>query len=112
MFKRLVAGSIALLAAFVIHPNSSQAGADVDVYWAHHYPGDPVYYPDPYEYDYIACGVARRIVRYHGFNRIKVLRCGGEIYTYQALRRYRPWIVQVSARSGRILSARPLRGYY
>ena len=120
MLKSLVAGSIALLAAFVMHPNGSQAGTDVGVgagvYPAHYYPDYPDYlgYPHYYDYgsEYISCGVGRRIVRAYGFNRIKVLRCGGEIYQYQALRHYQPWIVRVSARSGRIIGARPLRGYY
>jgi len=114
MFKSLTAGGMALLAALVINPDSSQAGAALDVtngaaaYPVHYYPDYPVYY----DYDYIPCSLGRRIVRAHGFNRVKVLRCGGEVYKYQALRRYRPWIIRVSARSGRIISARPLRGYY
>jgi hypothetical protein len=120
MFKTLTAGGMALLAALVINPNSSQAGTDLDVtsgaaaYPVHYYPDYRVYpgYPYYYDYEYISCAEARQVVRAHGFNRVKVLRCGGEIYKYQALRRYRPWIIRVSARSGRIISARPLPGYY
>jgi hypothetical protein len=123
----MAAGGFALLAAFIIQPATSQAGTDVDVTFGmggypDYYPGYPVYhrpdYPDYYDddeyddYDGISCGQGRRIVRSQGFRQIRVLRCGGEIYKYQAVKRYRPWIVRVSARSGRVISIRPARGYY
>jgi hypothetical protein len=126
MFKSLAAGGIALLAAFFIQPGVGQAGADIDVsigaggYPAQHYPYNPVYHPgypdydddDDYDYDFISCGQGRRIVRSHGFRHVQVLRCGGDVYRYRAIRRHRPLIVRLSARSGRILSVRPVRGYY
>lgn len=128
MFKSMAAGGFALLAAFIIQPATSQAGTDVDVsiglggYPVQNYSGYPVshrpdyldYDDDEYDddYDYISCWQGRRIVRGYGFRYISVLRCGGEIYKYQAVKRYRPWILRVSARSGRIISIRPARGYY
>jgi hypothetical protein len=126
MFKSLAAGGIALLAAFFIQPSVSQAGTDVDVsvgaggYPAQYYPYHPVYHPgypdydddDEDDYDYISCGQGRRIIRSHGFRDVRVLRCGGDVYRYRAIRRHRPLIVRLSARSGRILSVRPVRGYY
>jgi hypothetical protein len=128
MFKSMAAGGIALVAAFFIEPNLSQAGTDVDVgiaavgYPAQYYPHDPVYHPgypdygdnedDDDDYEYVSCSQGRWIVRAHGFRHVRPLRCGGEVYKYQAIKRYQPWIVRVSARSGRIVSARPVRGYY
>ena len=126
MFKSMAVGGFALLAAFIIQPATSQAGTDVDVSvgigaYPDYYPGYPVYhrpdYPDYYDdedddYDWISCGQGRRIVRAQGFRQIRVLRCGGAIYKYQAIKRYRPWIVRVSAKSGRVISIRPVRGYY
>jgi hypothetical protein len=124
MFKSMAAGSIALLVAFVIQPATSQAGTDLDVsVGLHGYPvqydsGYPARYPDydddddEDDYDYISCSQGRRVVRNYGFRHIRILRCGGEIYKYQAIKRYRPWVVRVSARSGRIVSVRPARGYY
>jgi hypothetical protein len=129
MFKSMAAGGIAMFAAFIIQPSLSQAGTDVDVsigaggYPAQYYPHYPAYnsgYPgyddndedDEDDYDYISCGQGRWIVRAHGFRQVRVLRCSGEVYKYQAVKRYQPWIVRVSARLGRIISVRPVRGYY
>jgi hypothetical protein len=125
MYKSLVVGSIALLAAFAVQPDAARAGAYVDgpigKEWSpsHYYPDDPVQYPgyrdydddDEDEYDYISCREGRRIVRRYGFRQVAVTRCGVEVYKYRAVRRNRPWIVRLSARSGRIISARPLYGY-
>jgi len=52
MFKSMAAGSIALLAAFVIQPATVRAGTDVDVsvrlhgYPVQYDPGYPTQYPD------------------------------------------------------------------
>jgi hypothetical protein len=57
----------------------------------------------------------RRIVRQHGFRQVRPTRCGGEVYKYRAVKRYRLWSVRVSARSGRIISAHVIGrygGYY
>jgi hypothetical protein len=123
MFKSVTVGGVALLAGLLFQPVSGQAGTRVDFvigtggYPAQYHPGQ---YPgsdyddedDEDESDYISCSEGRRIVRSHGFWRVRVLQCGGEIYRYQAIRRYQPWIVRVSARSGRIIGVRPVRGYY
>ncbi len=125
MFKSMAAGGIAMLAAVIMQPSVGHAGTNVDVaigvggYPVQYHPGYPSQYPDygdeddeQEDYDYISCGEGRRVLRSYGFRYIRVLRCGGEIYSYQAVKRYRPWIVRVSARSGRIISVRPVRGYY
>jgi hypothetical protein len=123
MYKNIVVGGVALLAAFAMQPAAAQANPQIGIMFgegwspAQYYPNyDAKYYPDyddedEYDEDYISCSEGRRIVRQHGFRQVSPIRCGGEVYKYRAVRRHRLWIVRVSARSGRIISARVISGY-
>lgn len=72
------------------------------------YPDDD----DEEEYEErISCWEGRREVRQAGFRNVRPLRCSGDIYRYNAIRRGHNWTVRVDAWSGRILSARPVRYY-
>lgn len=112
MYRTIVAGGALLLATFALAPQAAQAGTHVGIGigvgggW-----GPSQYYPDYSDdegYDdgsYISCGEGRQILRDYGFRRIRPVRCGGEVYRYEAFKRYRLWTVKVSARSGRIIGA-------
>lgn len=77
------------------------------------YPGYPGYDEDDddYYYEKISCWEGRREVRRAGFRNVRALRCSGDTYRYNAIRRGHNWTVRVDAWSGRILSARPVRYY-
>ncbi len=112
----IVAGAL-VLAAFTAAPETVKAdtriGVTIGSNWAptQYYPDDPG--DDDYDdSDYITCNEGRQILRDDGFRRIRAVRCGGEVYRYEALRRYEVWSVRVSARSGRIISARAIGNYY
>ena len=91
MYKSLVSGGLALLAAFALQPAIAQAhtqigttiGTTVGEDWspAQYYPGYPDY-DDEDNYgdeDYISCSEGRRIVRQHGFWHVSPIRCSGEV---------------------------------
>lgn len=116
MLRSFVVGGALLLAAFAVAPQEAQADTRIGVTlgdaWAptQYYPD----YPDDEDYDdrgYVSCGEGRRIVRDEGFFRVRTVRCGAEVYRYEALKRHRIWSVKVSARSGRIISARVVGDY-
>lgn len=118
MVRGFVAGGALLLACFVTIAEPVRADTRIGVTigggWAPMY-YEPVDPDDGYvDEDYISCGEGRRIVRDDGFRRVRPVRCGGDIYRYEAVRRDRLWSVRVSARSGRIVSARVIDdyGYY
>lgn len=125
MYKNLLTGGAALFAAFALQPAAAQADTQISIgvgdSWApaQYYPDYPVYDPgysdddddDDYDDDYVSCSEGRRIVRQEGFRRVRTTRCGGEVYRYQAVKRYRLWSVKVSARSGRIIGARVIGNY-
>lgn len=116
MLRTFVVGGALLLAAFAGVPQSAKAdtriGVTINEGWtpSQYYPDDP---DDDYddEEDYISCGEGRQVVRDEGFRRVRAVRCGGEVYRYEAVKRYRLWSVKVSARSGRIISARVIGNY-
>jgi len=122
MNKMLAAGGVALLAALAFQPVSAGADTSIDIgvgvpgYPPAYEPRYPVYDPDDDydddDYDYISCRQGRRIVRDYGFYRVTPTRCGGAVYRYEAVKRHRLWSVKVSARSGRIISARVIGDFY
>jgi hypothetical protein len=129
MYKSLVTGTVALLAAFALQPAAAKADTQIGIVvgggWqpAQYDSGYPVYHPGYPDYDdeddyddqdYISCWEGRRIVRQYGFREVRPTRCSGEVYRYRAVKRYRLWSIRVSARSGRIIDAHVIGryGYY
>ena len=116
MYKVTAAGCMALLAALAFQPADVRADTTIGVgvgggwYPDLDEPRYPVYDPDDDDDDYgrISCREGRRVLRDYGFYRVTPTRCGGSIYRYEAVRRDRLWSVRVSARSGRIISAREI----
>lgn len=81
-----------------------------------HYHGGGSTYPYPsFDDDYyerrISCWEGSREVRQAGFRNVRPLRCSGDNYRYNAIRRGHNWTVRVDAWSGRIVSIRPVRYY-
>lgn len=125
MYKTFLAGGAVLFAAFALQPAAAKADTEISIGVGdgrapvQYYRDYPVYdpgYPDydddeGYDDDYLSCSEGRRIVRQEGFRQVRATRCGGEIYRYQAVKRYQLWSVRVSARSGRIISARVIGNY-
>lgn len=119
MLKMITAGGMALIAALAFQPADAKADTSIDIgvgggwYPPSYEPRYPVYDPDDDDddYDYISCREGRRIVRDYGFYRVTPTRCGGAVYRYEAVKRDRLWSVRVSARSGRIISARVIGDY-
>ena len=120
MYKMVAAGGLALLAAWGLQPVDAKADTTIGIgvgggwYPGPYEPGYPAYDPgdDDDDYDYISCREGRRILRDYGFYRVRPTRCGGEVYRYEAVKRDRVWSVRVSARSGRIISARVIGDFY
>ena len=119
MYKLIAAGGVAVLAALAVLPAESKADTTIGIgvgggwYPSPYEPRHPVYDPDDEDdYDYISCREGRRIVRDSGFYRVTPTRCSGAVYRYEAVRRHRLWSVRVSARSGRIISARVVGDFY
>jgi hypothetical protein len=115
MYKMIAAGGLALLAALALQLTDAKADTSIGIgvgmgggwYPPSYEPRYPVYDPDDEDDDdYVSCGEGRRIVRDYGFYRVRPTRCGGPVYLYEAVKRDRLWSVRVSARSGRIISAR------
>lgn len=117
MLRTFVVGGALLLAAFasVSQPvkADTRIGVTLDDGWAptQYYPDYPDDNDDYDDEGYISCGEGRQIVRENGFRRVRAIRCGGEIYRYEAIRRGRLWSVKVGARSGRIINARVIGDY-
>jgi hypothetical protein len=122
MYKMVAAGGMALLAAVAFQPADAKADTSIGIgmgvgggwYPPAYEPRYRAYDPDEDDddYDYISCREGRRIVRDDGFYRVTPTRCGGEVYRYEAVKRDRLWSVKVSARSGRIISARVIGDFY
>lgn len=122
MFKSLmIAGSIALSAMAL--STEADAKTRVGIYFGvpfYDYQVSPGWrYYDGYGwYDYrrygdvhrryrvhnwMSCGEARRLVDRSGYNRVRVVECGGRTYTFRAINRNgRLVTVYVNARSGAI----------
>jgi hypothetical protein len=63
--------------------------------------------PPPYRHRIrISCEHGARIVDNQGFYRVWAIDCEAPVYTYRASRNGRPFIVQLNARSGGIISVR------
>ncbi|MGE4251792.1 MAG: hypothetical protein AB7F09_20580 [Parvibaculaceae bacterium] len=118
MLKMVAAGGMAVLVALALQPADARADTRIGIgvgggwYPDPYEPRYPVYDPDDDEYEYISCREGRRIVRDYGFYRVTPTRCGGSVYRYEAVKRDRLWSVRVSARSGRIISARVIGDDY
>lgn len=122
MLKMVAAGGMALLAALAVQPVDAKADTRIGIgvgggwYPPAYEPRYPVYDPDDEDddedYGYVSCREGRRIVRDYGFHRVTPTRCGGSVYRYEAVKRDRVWSVRLSARSGRIISARVIGDIY
>lgn len=125
MYRTFVAGAVAVLAALSLAPATAGAGTRIGVgvgigepWPVPRYDPAPAYDPgyddDDYDddADYISCREGRRILRDYEFWEVRPVRCGGEVYRYRAIKRDRLWSVRVSARSGRIISARVIGDDY
>ena len=76
------------------------------------YPRPDYDWDDDYDEDErISCREGKRVVRSHGYRQVEAVKCQGNTYRYQAIRRGKLWSVRVSAWSGDIVSARAI-GYY
>lgn len=120
MKKLLFMAAAALAVATVSLP--AQAGTSAGIAIGGPYPGydpNPGYHPpyptpdydDEDEEDQISCREGKQILRERAFRQVRPVKCYGTIYRYQALKGGRPWIVRLNSYSGRIVSARPRRGY-
>lgn len=65
---------------------------------------------DDYDDDYgrLSCGEARRLLRRQGFYWVRPDDCSGRRYRFTGWRDGEPFSIRVSARSGRVVSVRPL----
>jgi hypothetical protein len=50
----------------------------------------------------LGCWEARRLVREHGYRVVDTVKCGGRIYTFEATRRGRLFLVNVNAWTGAV----------
>ncbi len=66
---------------------------------------DPYYYGPPYR-SRLTCARVRRIVRRHGYRRIRAIDCKGKVYAFIAWKSGRRYKIKASAYNGRILSKR------
>jgi hypothetical protein len=117
ILKSLIAASaVAVTIAAASAPASAKV--NVDVYLGGYDPGyyEPAYpvYEEPryrprYERRYygISCEAGRQEVRSAGFRKVRALDCGGRSYAYRARRNGETYIVEVSRRSGDIISVEP-----
>jgi len=101
--KALYAAALAMPLALAAQPASAD---DVDVHLGigvgtPHYYGYGVY-PDGYfpHRRKMSCWQARQLVRDRGFRRVRTLECNGRVYTFRALRRGKPVLISVNARTG------------
>jgi hypothetical protein len=76
-----------------------------DPYYYNPYYRDPYYYGPTYRHR-ISCDRARRILRSHGYRRIRAYDCKGRVYGFRAVYNGRRYKLRVSAYSGEILSRR------
>jgi hypothetical protein len=81
---------------------------DTGIYYRHQRPRYRDDNDDDDDYGRLSCGEARRMVRRQGFRRVQADDCSGRRYRFTAFRRGEAFSIRVSARSGRIVSIRPL----
>ncbi|HEY7766349.1 MAG TPA: hypothetical protein VIB38_15280 [Aestuariivirgaceae bacterium] len=99
----LIAAALAVPLAFAAAPAFAD---DIDVDFRVGI-GTPYYYgygahPNGY-FPYrrkMSCWQARQLLRDRGFRRVRTLECNGRVYTFRVLRRGRPVIISVNARTG------------
>ncbi|NNE21736.1 MAG: hypothetical protein HKN11_03925 [Rhizobiales bacterium] len=84
----------------------------VDIYTGYYDPyhysphyNDPYYYGPPYR-SRLICKRARRIVRRHGYHRVRAYDCRGKVYGFIGYFKGKRYKIRVSAYSGAILSRR------
>jgi hypothetical protein len=65
-------------------------------------------YEEPHRSYRVSCGQAARMLRNNGYRRVEAQDCGGRRYSFVGWRRGEPYLVTVSARSGRIVGRSPL----
>lgn len=106
-------------AAFVMAPAESKA--DVDIHFGFTAPGFGIYTDRGHRYRHhaprydrrhryrnarMSCSEARRLVRSHGFRRIRPLDCSGRVYTFRARRHGEAYRIRVNARQHSISRVR------
>jgi len=64
---------------------------------------NPGYHRPAYRDDRISCRTGRRIVDRSGYNRVRVIECNGDTYTYAAKRGSKHYRVRVDAFDGVIV---------
>jgi hypothetical protein len=63
---------------------------------------------DEQDYGGLSCGEARRLVRNEGFRHVQAEDCSGRRFSFTGWRHGDEFAIRVSARSGQIISVRPL----
>lgn len=116
MIKSLFAAAAVAAIAMTASAPAEAKKLNLDVYigtpdyYEPRYPvyEEPIYRPRYQERRYygISCDEGREQVRDSGFHRVRALNCDGRRYTYRARKNGTPVIVQVSRRSGEIISVR------
>ena len=99
----------AAAAAFVMAPTEGKA--DVNLHFGLNAPGFGIYTDRGHRYrnrgydrrhrynnSRMSCREARRLVRSHGFRRIRPLDCNGRVYTFRARRHGDVYRIRVNAR--------------
>lgn len=122
MFKKTIIAATALVASVVAFQPVEKAEARVNVgigigvpgyyggyapgYYSPGYYGGGYYAPRPRYYaprrGRISCRRARRIVRNHGYYRVRAIDCSGSRYTFHAKRGGIWYRLRMKSRSGRI----------
>ncbi len=84
---------------------------DFEYWWTPGYYWNPGYVfdaPPAYAYYWVSCNEARSILRYEGFQIIKLQKCGGTYHRFTAKRRGKTYLIKVRARNGQIIIVRRL----
>lgn len=120
MLKKSLFATLALVAAFSAFQPVEKAEARVNVdigigvpYYGNGRYYEPYYYaaprrryyaprPAPRRYGRLSCGEARRIVRNHGYRRVRAIDCSGNRYTFHAMRGGEWYRIRMRSRTGRI----------
>lgn len=117
MLKQTIIAATAVVASVVAFQPVEKAEARVNVgigigipgvyapyapgYYGGYYAPRPYYYA-PRRYGRISCGAARRIVRRHGYYRVRAVDCSGSRYTFHAKRGGVWYRLRLKSHSGRI----------
>jgi len=76
-------------------------------YYGGYYPGPRYYVPRRhYRGRRISCKRAKRIVRNHGYRRVRARDCSGRNYKFYGRKRGRNYEIRMKSRNGRIYSVR------